>query len=56
MTALTTSATCSWAGHDKPDGCGWSKDGSASDAEADKHTRTTGHATTVRSTPTTREG
>lgn len=47
----TTTARCTWAGHDEPDGCGWTAAGPGTDHEAARHTRTTGHVTQTRTTP-----
>lgn len=53
MTAIRTTATCTGVSRDHPGGCGWATEGPGADTAADKHTRTTGHATTVRTTPIT---
>ena len=44
-TTLTTTATCL-----VPD-CGWTETGAGADRAAERHTKTEGHPTGVRSTP-----
>lgn len=53
MTALHTTAECTYIDRDHPTGCGWTAHGPDSYPAAEKHTKTTGHGTTVRSTPIT---
>ncbi|GEM_PF-4868981 len=51
MTALRTTAECTYTDRDHPTGCGWTTEGPRSYPAAEKHTRTTGHGTTVRAVP-----
>lgn len=51
MTALHSTAVCTYTDRDHPTGCGWATEGPCSLRDAEKHTKTTGHATTVRATP-----
>jgi len=45
---VTTTARCTAVGYDP--GCGWTTEGDTADRDAERHTRTTGHATSVTTT------